>query len=170
MLVATLLSLTLTGPLDTDPLAPARDGMAQCYTPNKAARTCRAIGTYEFHADGTITNFAEVLMNESPLVVMRAQSKVYIRDGAECGPVSDSDIREFLLDGSPVGPELHAQLRDVVVAARAANMPDGEYCTVFKSNDDGTMTGVVTIDGKEWSQGDDIVLWVDPAEGWKVAP
>ncbi len=169
MLVA-LLSLTLAGPAEIDPLAPARQGMAQCYTPNKAARTCRALATYEFHADGTITNYAEVLLNPVPLIVMRAEAPVYIKDGAECGVASDDDIQEFLLDGAPVPPALRQQLRDAIMAERAEHVPEGEYCTVYKPNGDGTLTGVVTIDGQPYPDGEDTVLWVNPAEGWKVAP
>lgn len=170
MLIAALLSLTIAGPAEIDPLAPAREGMAQCYTPNKAARTCRALAKYEFHADGTITNYAEVLINPTPLIVMRAEAPVYIEDGAECGVVSDDDIQEFFMDGAPVPPALQQQLQDAMMAVRAEHIPEGEYCTVYKPNSDGTLTGVVTIDGEPWPDGEDIVLWVNPAEGWKVAP
>lgn len=169
-IAAALFSLTFAGSADIDPLAPARRGMAQCYTPNKAARTCRALATYEFHADGTITNYAEVMLNPAPLIVMRAQSMVYIKADAECGVTSDDDVRGFLMDGAPVPPALHQQLRDAVAASRAEHIPDGEYCTTYKPNADGTLTGVVTIDGQPWPEGDDTVLWVNPAEGWKVAP
>lgn len=170
MFATALLTLALVGPAEIDPLAPAREGMAQCYTPNKAARTCRALATYEFHADGTITNSAEVLVNPAPLVVMHSAAPVFIRGEAECGDTDPESVDyRFEIDGRPADSPTSAQLRAAIVAA-FDQLPDGEFCTVYVPNGDGFLTGVVTINGERWPEGDDTVLWVDPADGWKVAP
>lgn len=169
MLIAALLSLTLAGPADPDPLAPAREGMAQCYRPNKATRTCGALATYEFHADGTITNYAELALLDEPLVIVRSAAPVYVRDGAECSDVDPRTIDfKFEIDGQPADAATAAELRELFLQAIDQN-PDGLYCTTYHSNGDGTLTGRVTIDGERWPDGDDTLLWVNPAEGWKVA-
>lgn len=171
MFVAALLSLTLVGPAEVDPLAPAREGMAQCYTPNKAARTCRALATYEFHADGRIINYAEILMNPTPLVVMLIEAEVRIVGDAECSVTEPQDARyRFVIDGRPADPDMSTQLREVVVASLTEMAGGGEVCTTYAPNGDGTLTGLATIDGQPWPEGNDTLLWVDPAEGWKVAP
>ncbi|MES2834447.1 MAG: hypothetical protein V4707_07065 [Pseudomonadota bacterium] len=169
MFFAALLSLALSGPAETDPLAPAREGMAQCYTPNKAARTCRALANYEFHADGTITNYAVVLVNPTPLIVMRAETMVHISHGAVCGTSSDSDIRGFVIDGQTLAGPLDQQLRDASAAMRAAG-PQGETCTTYIAGPDGALAYSVSVGGQSQPDTGDTVLWVNPNEGWKVAP
>lgn len=169
MLIAALLSLTLAAHAEIDPLAQAREGMAQCYSPNKAARTCRALATYAFHADGTITNYAEVLINPEPLIVMRAAGEVHVRDGAECGATDPNDIRAFYVDGVAVGADDFAIFREVIAEAWAT-LGEGEFCTTYLPNPDGTQKALVTIGGVRQPMADDVMLWVNPAEGWKVAP
>ena len=44
------------------PLALAGKGMAQCYVPNVATKTCASMATYHLNADGTFTNKAMVLI------------------------------------------------------------------------------------------------------------
>ncbi len=167
MISSLILTLMLAPPAQADPLILARQGMAQCYTPNMAARTCRALATYEFHPDGRITNYAEVLLNPEPAVVMQAATAVHIRDSAVCGTLSDSDILELRLNGEIMTGPLEQQVRQVVLAQRTG---EGEICTTYAPGADATMTYTVTIGGKQQPDDGDTVLWVDPAEGWTVAP
>ena len=88
-----------------DPLGPAREGRLQCHSPGAARKTCGAIATYSFAADGTISNQAEVMLNPSPLIVMRDQIPVVVRDGAVCGPLTGLEgegwLAEAFIDGRP---------------------------------------------------------------------
>ncbi|KQW84040.1 hypothetical protein [Brevundimonas sp. Root1279] len=156
-----------------DPLAPARDGMVQCYRPNAAAKTCNAIGSYRFGADGAITNDAVNLLNADPLIVMHATAKVYVRDGAECSMIVNdpTTITAVEFNGAPLaGEQLAAAQKGIVDSMIAGLGGEGEFCTTYHPNPDGTLRAAVTIDGVAKPEAESVVLWVNPADGWRVAP
>src|SRR5580698_4644363 len=69
-----------------DPLAPARVGELQCYTPDTVRKTCSALAGYTF-GNGGIDNQAEVLLSPKPIIVMKTVSPVWVRACSVCGPL-----------------------------------------------------------------------------------
>ncbi|HWW10975.1 MAG TPA: hypothetical protein VN018_00560 [Brevundimonas sp.] len=170
MLLMALLALA-GAPQDAGPLEPGRSGKLQCYGPNVAARTCTAIGGYRFDADGTIWNIARNQINASPAVVLHATGKVYVKDGAECAR-SENRVEEITgidVDGTPLqGDQLNAT-RQQIAANISAVLGDGEFCSTYHPNPDGSMRATVTVDGVARPEFESTVLWIEPDAGWTVA-
>lgn len=167
--LALTLALAPFAPLQSaaDPLAPARDGRLQCHEPDTARKTCAALAGYSFAADGTITNHAEIMLNPSPLIVMRDEQPVVVRDGEVCGPFGDFADAVFTLDGQPADPSLATMIRGQVAAAFAALGTEG--CTRYLPQGDGWLAEVI-IDGHPRPDLNQPVIWVSPSDGYTVAP
>lgn len=156
-----------------DPLAPARQGQVECFGFDTARKTCRAIGAYRFTADGTIFNDAANLVNAEPSVVMRTSSPVYVKDGAECtrvAPMRDQ-ITVIEVNGTRLEGEQFTAVRDQLAAALDGLFPTGsEFCGRYEAQPDGSVMQRLWVDGVAQPDKDDAFRWVDPAEGWRVAP
>ncbi len=170
MLLMALLALA-GAPQDAGPLEPGRSGKLQCYGPNVAAKTCTAIGSYRFDADGTIWNDARNQINATPAVILHATGKVYVKDGAECARPENraEEITGIDVDGTPLqGDQLNA-FRQQIAANIAAVLGDGEFCSTYHPNPDGSMRATVTVDGVARPEFESTVLWIEPDAGWTVA-
>jgi hypothetical protein len=170
MLLMALLALA-GAPQDAGPLEPGRSGKLQCYGPNVAARTCTAIGAYRFDPDGTIWNDARNQINATPAVILHATGKVYVKDGAECARSENraEEITGIDVDGTPLqGDQLNAA-RQQIAANISAVLGDGEFCSTYHPNPDGSMRATVTVDGVARPEFESTVLWIEPDAGWTVA-
>jgi hypothetical protein len=170
-MLATALLLTLAA--TADPLAPARQGQVQCYDPVPAQKLCRAIGSYEFGADGSISNLATTRLQDSPAIVMFARSPVVIRDGKECsvGPLKPEDIEKIEVNGQPLDAATLTIARGQIVAGLPDFLKSGQLlCSAYAPGADGTTTATVDIGGVAHPELTATILWVNPAEGWKVVP
>jgi hypothetical protein len=157
----------------TDPLAPARAGQVQCYDPVPAQKLCRAMGSYDFAADGTISNLAVTRIQDAPAIVMFARSPVVLKDDKECsaGALKETDIEKIEVNGQPLDAATLAVARGQIVAALPDFMKTGEpLCSAYSPNPDGTMSATVDVGGVAHPELTATVRWVDPAEGWKVTP
>lgn len=150
-----------------DPLGPAREGRLQCHSPDAARKTCGAIATYSFAADGTISNQAEVMLNPSPLIVMRDQTPVVVRDGAVCGPLTGLEGAVFTIDGQPADPQTAEMLRGQLSAAFA--QLGTEVCTRYTPQGEGWLAEAF-IDGRPRPDLNQPVIWVPPTDGYSVRP
>ena len=151
-----------------DPLALAREGRLSCFTPDLAAKTCRAMGAYSFHHDGSIESEGVVIINFDPLIVMTITAPVYVRDEMVCRPLrlADLDGAVFEIEGAPATAEQTNALR-VQMRARMAPM-EGEICSAYVRDGDGfTSTGY--FNGRRHSGLDDRMIWVRPEDGYTVA-
>lgn len=164
-----LLLLLLALPVNSidDPLAPARQGQLQCHSPDVARKTCAALAGYTFEADGGILNQAEVLLNPSPAIVMHNEMRVFIREGAVCGDMSDLAKARFTIGGQVADENVTSLLRAQVTAA--FSQLGGEGCTRYAPNGEGILAKVM-IDGEERPDLNQPVMWVSPDAGWSVAP
>lgn len=170
MLLMALLALA-GAPQDAGPLEPGRAGKLQCYGPNVAARTCTAIGAYRFDADGTIWNDARNQINASPAVVLFATGKVYVKDGAECARPQNraEEITGIEVDGTRLEGAQFEGARRQIAANISAVLGDGEFCSTYHPNPDGSMRATVTVDGVARPEFESTVLWIEPDAGWTVA-
>lgn len=152
----------------SEPLARARQGQVQCFEPDAANKTCAAIASYAFAADGTISNTSDVLIFPEPAIVMHITSPVTQRDGAVCGPIRQADIdtAQFSIDGQAASDEnaqtIRGQMRD-----QLASMIGVEVCSRFVPDGNG-FRAVATAGGRP--QPDQRVVWVSPSDGYRVAP
>jgi len=153
-----------------DPLAPARSGQLQCYTPNVAKKTCHALAQYNFAPDGGIENPAEVIISEKPLIIMKGTAPVVVRDGAVCGPFDAQSLQQstFTIAGNPAPEPVAQQIRAQLLMTSAARLGK-EICTKYVP-DRGQFAAQVTVDGAPHPEMADRVIWVKPEDGFKVAP
>ena len=169
-MIAFALTLALAAPAmpqTADPLAPAREGQLQCHSPDTARKTCAALAGYTFAADGTIRNQAEVMLNPTPLIVMRDEAPVVVRDGAVCGPMTGFEDAAFTIDGQPADPAMAEMIRGQVAAAFAQLGSEG--CTTYSPQGDGFLAEAV-IDGQPRPELNQPVIWVSPSDGYSVRP
>lgn len=166
--LALALALAVPAPLEAaDPLAPARDGRLQCHSPDKARKTCAALAGYTFAADGAILNQAEVMLNPAPLIIMRDESPVVVRDGAVCGLLGGLEDAVFTIDGQPADPATADLIRGQVSAAFARLGTEG--CTRYAPQGEGWLAEPV-IDGQPRPDLNQTVIWVLPSDGYSVRP
>ena len=157
----------------TDPLAPARGSHVQCYDPVPAQRLCRAIGSYAFAADGTISNLAVNRLQDSPTVVMFARSPVVIRGDRVCsvGALNGADIERIEVDGRPLDDATLVLARGQIMASLPDSMKTGQpLCSAYAPNPDGTVSATVYVGDVAHPELNATVMWVNPAQGWTVVP
>lgn len=170
MMIAAL-ALLLAGPAAEfpDPIGPAAQGKLQCHVPDRARHTCQSLASYRPDGKGGFLNTAEVLIAPQASLVMRTVTPVVIRDGAICGPLSREAIgkAEFLVDGAVLDAEKTASLRTTILDSWAA-MLDHEVCTRYTVSGD-HLVAHPAVDGTPDAATMDLI-WVSPAEGYRVAP
>jgi len=157
-------------PAATDPLLPARSGQGQCYAPDVARKTCRAFAQYKFSNDNKIENIAQVLISKNGPVVMLTASPVTIRAGAVCSALRAEDVRAagFVVAGQPASDAVAEQIRKQILPAFSSQLGK-EICTTYVPADSG-FTTKVTVDGVAHAEMMDKVIWVNPNDGYAVAP
>ncbi|CAN5469526.1 hypothetical protein BH10PSE14_BH10PSE14_27380 [soil metagenome] len=151
-----------------DPLAPAAAGKLQCHSPDVANKTCKSIASYQTGTDGVIRNTARLPLANEPPVALTLVSTVTVRDGAVCGFIAASDFDRGVIDVN--GQALAAEKAQPIVAKVAAAMASfigKEICTRYTANGAALMAHA-TIDGVAQPAFDQPVIWVDPAEGYRV--
>jgi hypothetical protein len=154
-----------------DPLAPAHQGLVQCYDPHTDVKTCRAIGAYSFESEGTIQNEATIALPDGrDTLIMKTTTPVTVRDGAICGPVSKDAIKSasIFLNGRRLPPDDANQIRVQLMAVMADRLGK-EICTSYRAFKN-EFYASVTIDGTPDSSGSDYVLWIKPDDGYTVVP
>ena len=153
-----------------DPLGPAAQGQVQCYAPDRARRTCASLAGYAVGADGAIINTALVLISRAPKITMETSAPVTRKEGRVCGAMQPPDLEtaRFLYEDAPPDAAKAAELKEAVKRAYGPIMGH-EICTAFVP-DGGGLTARITEDGLPRPGLDERVIWVSPADGYKVSP
>ncbi len=151
------------------PLAPAAQGQVQCYAPTDH-KTCASIAGYVANGDGTFANVALVMLSKQPVVVMQTTTPVSIKQGAVCGAIHSQDVigGSLTVNGQAVPADKATPLL-TRIAASLDPILGHEICTVYTS-DGATLTARATMDGKAQPDQDQKMIWVSPAQGYKVGP
>jgi hypothetical protein len=168
---ALILAAAQSAPSAPNPLAPARSGQLQCFTPAPSRKVCGALAAYTFGPAGAIQVRADVLMAPaSLLIVMRTSTAVEVRSGAVCGRVRAADIQAstFTVAGRPV-PQQMVQLMSPQILSVMSSHINQEICATFVPNGPG-FTTQITIDGTAHPEVSDTFIWVRPNEGYTVGP
>jgi hypothetical protein len=153
-----------------NPIEPADRGMVECFSPNEAEKTCEAIGSYFKAADGQLISKAVMLISPEPLVKMELAAPVFIRDGAICGKITLPDILKarFITATGPLDAARTAIVRARLKATMSAKL-NIESCYRYTQGDN-IIFAAATVNGREVPEHGRTMIWVDPSEGYKVAP
>lgn len=148
-----------------DILQPARQGQIQCYQPDLDAKTCRIMAAFSFEADGRILNTAQMLMDETGPAVLVITSPVVVKNRAVCGSLEHLPKARFVVAGQPAtsGQDAGYRLMLSVIPRK------GEVCARWVGTGDGYMA-YGALDGKPQKDLDQPMIWVEPGEGFAVAP
>lgn len=151
-----------------DPIAPAAAGKLQCHSPDVANKTCKSIAGYQTGADGVIRNTARLPLANEPPVALTLISTVTVRDGAVCGVVTASDLEAGVIEvnGQPLAADKAGQIIAKVEVAMAPFLGK-EICTRYTANG-AMLLAHASIDGVAQPALDQPVIWVDPADGYRV--
>jgi hypothetical protein len=165
-----LTALPAVAAAPADPLAPARAGKVQCYQPNMIRKTCHSIGAYSFEAGGKIANKAQILIPAQVPLVMTVTSPVVVRGQAVCGALRAQDFATatFTANDQPLTDESTRKLREAVAAAMTS-MLGKDVCTTVVGTGD-SLRAEASIDGVAKPELTQDMLWVAPADGYRVAP
>jgi hypothetical protein len=172
MILITLVALGTMALADPGPLAPARDGLVQCYEPNVEQKTCQSIASYRFETNGRILNKAETVLGDNPRIVLIAEAEVYVRDGAECSSesVSPDHILSVEVDGLALSGDDLAGISQVIATAINEEVGEGEFCSTYHHKPDGSMTALVTVSEQPRADLSAVVRWVRREDGWRLEP
>lgn len=149
----------------TDILQPARQGQIQCFQPNIYARTCKIMAAYSFADDGGIQSTAQMLMDETGPAVLVLTSPVVIKDRSVCGNLENLPNAHFVVAGQPATSGQEAGYRLMLSVAPRR----GEVCARWVGDGNGYMA-YGSLDGKPKRDLDQRMIWVEPGEGYRVAP
>jgi len=157
-------------PAFPDPIAPASEGKAQCYSPNIARKVCASLAIYGRGADGGLVNTTTVLLANAPPITMTTVSNVTDSNGRLCGvmQIAELDAAKFTVSGAPADAARADQLHTAVANA-FASIIDHTLCVSFVVDGSG-FTARSTLDSVPRPTLDQRVIWVSPTDGWKVAP
>ena len=152
----------------SDPLAPAASGMLQCYVPEAAKHVCQSLAGYRKRPDGSYDNAATVMLSPSPLVIMETMTPVTVDAGAVCGAIRKQDIDAAVIsvNGQKLSEADAAGARSRI-ATGMAPLIGKRICTTYVA-DGAQLVAKVTIDGEAQPAMDQKVIWVAPADGFRV--
>ncbi|MBX7248477.1 MAG: hypothetical protein K1X35_05420 [Caulobacteraceae bacterium] len=148
-----------------DILGGARDGQIQCFQPEIYSKTCKIMATYRFEDDGRIFSTAQMLMDENGPAVLVVTAPVEVKDGALCGQLDVLPTARFVVAGQPATPGQESGYRLMLSMAPRK----GEVCARWIADGHGYVVHG-SLDGKPQRDFDQRMIWVDPSEGFQVAP
>ena len=148
-----------------DILRPARQGQIQCFQPNIDARTCKIMAAYSFEADGRILSTTQALMDETGPAVLVVTSPVVVKGRSVCGSLEHLSKARFVVAGQPATPGQESGYRLMLSVAPRK----GEVCARWVGDGSGYIA-YGSIDGKPKRDLDQRMIWVEPGEGFTVAP
>jgi hypothetical protein len=162
-----LLALTAQADPGADVLAPARQGMLRCTSPDPAQKTCSALTQFTFRPDGSFD--ADVTGVGGPAgiqVQYRVAGKLV--DGAACFTHRANTLAEarFTKPGARLAPSLQDTLRAQLGAGLA--LLNGKQRCYRDRVEAGQLVSRTTLDGIAHPDLDRPVRWVSPDEAYKV--
>jgi hypothetical protein len=170
MVIVALLAAAAAGAPLPPPIEPAGEGRMQCAAPDVTRKVCGTLTGYVRRPDGGIETTATVLLDRDPLVIMTTISDATIAQGRVCGAMSKAVIAaaRFTMAGAEVDDAKAAMLRAAVTRAYG-EIVDHTMCTSFLPDGSG-FSAHTAVDGLPRPGLDRRVIWVNPADGWKVGP
>jgi hypothetical protein len=106
-----------------------------------------------------------MLMDETGPAVLVVTSPVVVKGGGVCGQLDNLPKARFVVAGQPATPSQDSGYRLMLSVAPRK----GEVCARWVGDGNGYMASV-TLDGKPKKDLDQRMIWVEPGEGFTVAP
>jgi len=152
------------------PIGPAADGKAHCYSPDMARKTCASLAIYSHNAAGDIVGATTVVLAKGPVVTMSTASVMTVEGGRLCSTLhkADLDAAQFTIDGAAPDDARAVQFHNAV-ADQFSPIIDHKVCVTYEPDGSG-FTAHTSFDGLPRPSLDQRVIWVTPADGWKVTP
>lgn len=153
-----------------DPLTPASTGMAQCYKPDGARKTCSSLAYYKRLNATTFENRAITLIAPQGAVTLETVTPVTLKGAAVCGAIREQDVLAGKLraNGTLVPPE-QATPALAQISQALSSVIDKEICTRYVT-EGVVLKAKASIDGVEQPALDQAVIWVKESDGYTVAP
>ena len=166
MLLPLLLSIA-AGQADGDLLAPARQGMLRCASPDRARKSCATLTRFTFKPDGSFD--AEVTGVGGPAgIQVHYRAPGTLVDGAACFTHQANTLADasFTKPGAKLAQSLQDSLRNQLAASMAPL--NGKQRCYRDTPVGGALVSRTTLDGAAHPELDRTVLWVRPEDGYKV--
>lgn len=165
ILLSVLASATSAGPL-----APATQGMVQCFEPDDLAKTCHSIAAYRPIGDAIFANDAAVLVSPTSAIIFESTMRVEVKGAAVCGVLRAEDYTNGRLRvGSTPVPRAKAAPALAQIAAAAKPFIGKEICSYFPGK--GNMfTATAIVDGVERPDLQKRGKWIKASDGYTVSP
>jgi hypothetical protein len=170
-MITTLLFLAAVASVDSDPLARARSGEAQCLSPDVLFKTCVSLEHYFATGPGTYINRGENLVDYNRPIVMETSVPVQVKGRAVCGTVRSAYVLggKVSVAGRPL-PREQAAAHLARFNKRLSSILGKEACSVYEPTDGGMYKIKATIAGVRRPELDSVFKWVKPSDGYTVAP
>ena len=167
LVVFTVPSLAASFP---EPIARAADGQLQCYSPDKANKTCSALASFAPGKERQIITTAVILISTNPLIIMKGTASVLTRSGELCGVLSEQNIEDASFsDGNDALDSTQGMLLRKVMEVSLQNVFGHEVCGSYVAKG-ATLFAQAKLDGEPMSGAAQRVTWVAPADGYRVGP
>jgi hypothetical protein len=162
--------MALAEPARVEPLGPALAGQLQCYSPNEAEKTCQSIDRFRPLGNGRFSDAVAVRLVGDPLIIAEFTLSYGTKGDAFCNMLRPGDLAAARItkSGRPMPAKEAAALRRLLIEAMASYM-NKEACTVLEESDEG-LVARTRVNGVYDPGVDQYVKWVDPADGYRVAP
>ena len=171
MLFAFALLLAVNdGASETDAAAQSELGKRLCVNPDVSTKTCSSVLSYKSGPDGSLIETGEVLIVPAQGITLEMTSLVKEEGGALCGAVQLTDMQKAIVrvKGAHLPAERHAAVLASIVE-RMAPLAGKKACEVLRMQD-GQLMKFGQLDQVDLKLPGKPVKWVDPAEGFRVAP
>ncbi|MBC7497875.1 MAG: hypothetical protein H7243_12085 [Sphingomonadaceae bacterium] len=171
MLALAILMMAQTAvPGDGNPLAPALAGKIKCTLPDTARKTFRSLATYTPVSGGGYSCASTILIAAHGPIIIENTSPVFVRGRAVCGTISHQDFlgaslrlgsrRLTAAEAAPLLAKIDVAMTKVI---------GHEICQTYEATAGG-LVEQASVDGQYQADRDQLIEWVDPQEGYSVAP
>ena len=156
--------------LQGDPYGPSRSGKLYCTQPDHAARTCKAISTFQIKADGNAHVVSRTGISQRLKVAAEQRNDLFAEGESYCAVFRQADIANIHLvqDRAPYAPlarkDIYLTLRNDMIAT----LLNHKVCAQYYLNADGEGMQVGMIDGEFAGELMSSYSWIDAKSGYVV--
>jgi hypothetical protein len=170
MTAAAFIISVLASATSAGPLAPATQGMIQCFEPDDLAKTCHSIAAYRQIGESIFANDAAVLVSPTSAIIFESTMQVELKENAVCGVLSRENYTNGRLRvGNTLVPRAKAEPALAQIAAAAQPFIGKQICSYFLRKGD-MFTANAVVDGVERPDFQKRGKWVKASDGYTVSP
>ena len=154
-----------------DQMAPAKQGMVQCQSPDVLFKTCDSLSKVSQIGPDLYRIESEMLVDPDGPVVITEISTVSVQGIQVCDTVRLAEIDQWdvKVAGVPTTAAQAARHRSRI-KRQLAFLSGQSICTTVVPGEQNMHNVQATIGGRRVPAFDYAMKWVSPDEGWKVAP